>query len=126
MTIVIIAKSYSPVSNNYRIFIIAQAELAEKLSESSPENTLMTNGTTKYGHHYSTYAISTNDGTNYTMDLHHNFSVFAQTTLDTMKEILEDLDMVQQALGEQCNSKRIVILIKNTISYRHAAVKLFN
>ena len=114
------------MSNNYRIFIIAQAHLTEKLSESSSENTLMTDGTTKYGHHYSTYAIFTNDGTNYTMDLHHNFLCFAQTTLDTMKEILEDLDMVQKALGEQCNSKRIVTLIKNTMSYRHAAVKLFN
>ena len=46
------------------------------MSESSPENTLMTDGTIKYGYHYSTYAIFTNDGTNYTMDLHHNFSVF--------------------------------------------------
>ena len=54
------------------------------------------------------------------------FLCFAQTTLDTMKEILEDLDMVQKALGEQCNSKRIVTLIKNTMSDRHAAEKLFN
>ena len=64
------------------------------------------------------------------MGLHHIFFGSAQTTLDTMKEILEDLDMVQQALGEQCNSKRIINkeykMIKNTMSDRHAAEKLFN
>ena len=33
---------------------IAQEQLAEKLGESSPGNTLITNVTTKYGHRYST------------------------------------------------------------------------
>ena len=50
---------------------IAQAQLVEKFSASSPGNVLMTDGTIKYGHHYSTYAISTNGDINYTMGLRH-------------------------------------------------------
>ena len=39
---------------------IAQAQLVEKFPANSPGNVLMTDGMTKYGHHYSTYAVSTN------------------------------------------------------------------
>lgn len=52
---------------------IAQAQLVEKFPANSPGNVLMTDGTTKYGHHYSTYAVSTNGDINYTMGLCHTF-----------------------------------------------------
>ena len=51
------------------------------------------------------------------------FSGAAQDTLDTSKEILEDLDTVHRELGCTEISLRIV---KNTMSDQHAAEKLFN
>ena len=54
------------------------------------------------------------------------FSGSSQTTLDTLKEILEDLDVVQRELGSTAVSAKIVSKLKNSISDRHAAEKLFN
>ena len=41
-----------------------------------------------------------------------------------MKDILEDLDMVQQALGDNVILKKVT-LIKNTMSDRYVAKKFF-
>lgn len=53
---------------------------------------------------------------------------FCTKYLDTLTEILEDLDMVQKQLhvnGSKVSSS-IVAKIKNTMSDHHAAEKLFN
>ena len=50
----------------------------------------------------------------------------AVDTLDTFKEILSDIDSVQQSLGKCAVSGKIIAKIKNTMSDRHAAEKLFN
>ena len=57
--------------------------------------TIQTDGTSKYGQHFSTYDVATPD-TTYTLGLRHVFSGSSQTTLDTLKEILDDLDVVQR------------------------------
>ena len=54
------------------------------------------------------------------------FSGTTQDTLDTFKEILEDLDTVHRELGCTEISLRIVSKLKNTMSDRDAAEKLFN
>lgn len=54
------------------------------------------------------------------------FSGSAKNTLETFQEILSDIDSVQQALGGDARSAEIVIKLKNTMSDRHAAEKLFN
>ena len=52
------------------------------------------------------------------------FSGSAQTTLDTLIEIL-DLDAVCSALGASKVSDKILAKLKNTMSDRHSAEKLF-
>ena len=110
---------------------VAEMQLGETLTEEGRDNfTLQTDGTTKYGQHYATFDVATFDvatvdGT-YTLGLRHVFSGSAQNTLDTLKEILEDLDIVQEKLGRVKVSNIIVSKLKNTMSDRHAAEKLFN
>lgn len=54
------------------------------------------------------------------------FSGSANDTLETFKEILSDIDSVQLSLGREAVSSQIISKIKNTMSDRHAAEKLFN
>lgn len=103
---------------------VAQAQLGEKLSDST-NNTLQTDGTTKFGDHFATYDIKAS-GDTYTLGLRHVFSGSAGDTLQTFKDILEDIDDVHQVLGKDPVSAKIVSKIKNTMSDRHAAEKLFN
>ena len=106
---------------------IVQAQLGEKLSQTVGYNTLQTDGTTKFGEHYATYDVRTSETEiSYTLGLRHVFSGSAQDTLETLKEILDDIDSVQLALGENAVSAKVVAKIKNTMSDRHAAEKLFN
>ena len=106
---------------------IAQAQLGEKLSQSLDYNTLQTDGTTKFGDHFETYDVKTaEDKPAYTLGLRHVFSGSAANTLDTFKEILDDIDSVQQAIGKDAVSAKVVSKIKNTMSDRHSAEKLFN
>lgn len=107
---------------------IVQAQLGQELADHCPGfSTLQTDGTTKWGIHYSAFDIQvpeTND--TYALGLRHVFSGSASDTLSTFKEILEDLDTVRHQLGEKAVSQVIVMKIKNTMSDRHAAEKLFN
>ncbi len=109
---------------------ILQAQLGEKLTESSAiHTTLQTDGTTKFGKKYGTYDVclpSDSGQVTYTLGLRHIFSGAAQDTLDTFKEILADIDCVHQHLGKNPASGAIVQKLKNTMSDRHAAEKLFN
>ena len=54
------------------------------------------------------------------------FSGSAQNTLDTLIEILDDLDVIRKELGESSVSSLIVSKLKNAMSDRHAAEKLFS
>ena len=47
-------------------------------------------------------------------------------TLETLKQILDDIDSVQLSLGHQAVSSKIIYKITNTMSGRHVAEKLFN
>ena len=105
---------------------IAQGQLGEKLSQSLDYNTLQTDGTTKFGDHFETYVKTAEDKPAYTLGLRHVFSGSAANTLDTFKEILDYIDSVQQAIGKDAVSAKVVSKIKNTMSDRHSAEKLFN
>ena len=105
---------------------VLQAQLGEKLSVTDGYSTLQTDGTTKFGDHFATYDIRIPDKTTYCLGLRHVFSGSAQTTLDILKEILSDIDNIQMSLGKDAVSARIVALLKNTMSDRHAAEKRFN
>lgn len=104
---------------------IAQAQLGEELSsEGGGCYTLQTDGTTKHGQHFGTYDIATVDMT-YNLGIRHVFSGSAQNTLETLIEILDDLDVVRKEIGECDVSSKIVSKLKNTMTDRHAAEKLF-
>ena len=103
----------------------AQAQLGEELSQQDGAHyTLQSDGTTKHGQHFATFDVATSD-TTFALGLRHVFSGSAQSTLDTLLEILEDLDCVQKELGKASVSSTIVAKLKNTMSDRHAAEKLF-
>ena len=61
--------------------------------------TIQTDSSTKYGNHFATFDIATTDGS-YTLGIHLVFSGSAQNTLETLKEILDDLDMVHKQMGQ--------------------------
>ena len=104
---------------------IAQAQLGEELSRDDGGcYTLQTDGTTKHGQHFGTYDIATVD-TTYRLGLRHVFSGSAQNTLETLTEILDDLDVVRKEVGQSAVSAKIISKLKNTMSDRHAAEKLF-
>uniref|UniRef100_A0A1X7UVR1 Uncharacterized protein n=1 Tax=Amphimedon queenslandica TaxID=400682 RepID=A0A1X7UVR1_AMPQE len=73
-------------------------QLGETLTEEGMDNFTRQTDETMYRQHYATFYIATVDGT-YTLGLCHVFSGSVQNTLDTLKEILEDLDIVQEKLG---------------------------
>ena len=104
---------------------VVQAQLGDCLSEAIGFTTLQTDGTTKFGDHYATYNVQT-DSFSFTLGLRHVFSGSSMDTLETLKQILDDIDSVQFALGHQAASSKIITKIKNTMSDRHAAEKLFN
>ena len=94
---------------------VAQAHLGEKLGEAEglDNHTLQTDGTTKYGDHLITYDVKTSeDQPAYTLGLRHIFSGSSTDTLDTLKEILDDIDCVQQAIGNGAVSAKIVKKLK--------------
>ena len=82
---------------------VVQAQLGDQLSQAGHCNTLQTDGTTKFGEHYGTYDVrvpGSGSMQTYTLGLRHVFSGSAQDTLDTLKEILADIDSVHNALGK--------------------------
>ena len=74
---------------------------------------------------YATYDIKVESLT-YSLGLRHVFSGSSRDTLETFKEILSDIDSVFLSLGREAVSSKIVSKIKNTMSDRHTAEKLFN
>lgn len=120
---------------------IAQAQLGKKLIEADGCSTLQTDRTTKYGVHYGAYDVhvlppsdevnssshsTSHDGPQtYTLGVRHVFSGSAQDTIDTFKDIISDIDSVRELLGESAASGKILYKLKNTMSDRHSAKKLF-
>ena len=102
---------------------VVQAQLGEELTrEETNYHTLQTDGTTKYGEHFTTYDIVTNETVDH-LGLRHVFSGAVQNTLDTLVEILDDLNVVSKELGGSSVSEKVLLKIKNTMSDRHSAEK---
>ena len=76
---------------------VAQAQLGDELLQAPGSATLQTDGTTKFGEHFSTYDIRTEKAITYTLGIRHVFQDLLK--IRTFKEILSDIDGVQQALG---------------------------
>ena len=95
-------------------------QLGEQLSTDS-NLTLHSDGTTKFGHHYGSYQISTKDSA-YSLGLGDMVTGTANQILTTLKQILADIEL---AAGEGVGDK-IIANLKNTMSDRHIVQKNFN
>jgi len=62
----------------------------------------------------------------YHLGLQHIFSGSTQSMLDTFTEIRDDLNIVSRELGDSGVSQKLVLKLKNKMSDRHAAEKLFS
>ena len=106
---------------------VAQLQLTETLTQEGQHNVLHTDGTSKFGQKYAGYQIATEQDT-YTLGIRETGSGSAQTTLDTLQEILDDLTCAaaaEKGAGTE-TSKIILSKIKNTMSDRAATEKAFN
>ena len=92
---------------------LSHMQLAEVLAEST-DNTLHSDGTTKFGHKFSGYQISTAENS-YSLGLRETTSGSASTMLDTLQEIIAD---VEEVSNETEAGKKIVSNIKTTMSDR--------
>ena len=103
---------------------ISQVQLAEVLSVPS-YNTLHTDGTTKFGHKYNGYQVSTNEGF-LTLGIQEVCFGTAQTELTTLQDILEELSEAASHHGFSDAGKQIVASLKSTMSDRASTEKAFN
>jgi len=106
---------------------MAQLQLTETLTQEGQHNVLHTDGTSKFGHKYAGYQISTEQAT-YTLGIRETESGSAQTTLNTLEEILDDLTSAAAARkGEGTETGKIILSrIKSTMTDRAATEKAFN
>ena len=92
---------------------LAYKQIAEKL-QVSQQLTLHSDGTSKFGQHYGSFQVSTTQSS-YSLGLSEMLCGSAQCTLDTLKLILSEIDVVA---GEGSGST-ILVNIQNTMSDRH-------
>ncbi len=76
--------------------------VAQAVSRRWAHYTIQTDGTTKFGQKFSTFDIAEK------RLLRHVFSGSAQTTLDTLLEILDDLNVVRKEIGQTSVSSKII------------------
>ena len=99
---------------------LAYKQIAEKL-QVSQQLTLHSDGTSKFGQHYGSFQVSTTQSS-YSLGLSEMLCGSAQCTLDTLKLILSEIDVVA---GEGSGST-LLVNIKNTMSDQHIVEKSFN
>lgn len=99
---------------------LAYEQLSDELA--GQENlTLHSDGTSKFGHHYGSYQVSTETSA-YSLGLCDMLTGSADLTLHAFKQIIGDLNT---AVGEG-RGNALVCKIKNTMSDRHIVQKNFN
>ena len=99
---------------------VAQAQLVDELTHESGSTMLQTDETTKFGEHFSTFDIRTEETITYSLGIRHVFLGL----LKVFRDFLLDIDCVQHALGGNTKSTEIVTKFKNTTSDHHAAEKI--
>jgi len=84
---------------------------------------LHTDGTSKFGKHYGTYDIVTDEGDAYLAGIREVSGGDTETQLNVLKELLGELDDSSNNINDL---KKIVVSIKNIMSDRHIVQKKFN
>ena len=99
---------------------LACQQLAEELGKQ--ENlTLHSDGTSKYGQHYYSFQVSTQDSA-YSLGMAEMLTGSTKQVLHTFKQILSDIELV----AGPNTGKLILSKLKNTMSDRHVVEKKFN
>ena len=113
------------VNFNDRKISLLQKQIGVTLS-TEKHLTLYTDETRKHGHTYETYIISDNEQNSYLLGLREMANKSGQSTLDTLKEILNGIsDHCKSADNESVGSEMIAN-IKTTMSDRASTEKHFN
>ena len=69
--------------------------------------------------------IATGDTTYYALGIHHVFSGSAQTTFETLVEILDDSDVIRKELGKSNVSSVIITKVNKNILQKCYVLRLF-
>ena len=117
--------SATTVNNmNVQRLVLAQKQLAEEVS-TKEHLTIETDETSKYGTKYGVFAVRDDEGRGYVLGLREMTTKSGQDTLQTLKEILWDLDDKYYS-GENKASEDLLFHIRNTMSDRAATELKFN
>ena len=84
-----------------------------------------TDGTAKFGKHYGTYDVVTDQGQTLAAGIREVSSGDTKTQLNVLIDIFSEIEESLQSLEENVSNK-IIFPIKNIISDRHIAQKKFN
>ncbi|XP_033114519.1 uncharacterized protein LOC117114998 [Anneissia japonica] len=87
-------------------------------------NTLCSDGTSKLGHHYMAYDLNLEDGRALMLGLRGTPSGTAESTLDALKDIVDEVVSIDSRGRE--GVQNLVATLKNTMSDRCATQKKFN
>lgn len=98
-----------------------QEELPEKIN-----TTLHTDETSKVGIKYGGFSVRDEDGNYFALGLREKDTKSAQNTLDTFKEILQDIADTKKETHPQSAGNKILCNIQNTMSGRAATELKFN
>lgn len=103
---------------------VSHVQLAEQMP-GEQFTTLHTDGTTKFGHKYGSYQVSTETSC-YTLGLADMQSGTAVQTLEVLKQVLNDIGKAEEQHGKSHTPSLIFAFIKNTMSDRHIVEKNYN
>ena len=84
-----------------------------------------TDGTAKFGKHYGTYDVVTDQGQTLAVGIREVSSGDTKTQLNVLIDIFSEIEESLQSLEENVSNK-IIFPIKNIISDRHIVQKKFN
>ena len=104
-------------------WLVSQKHLSSVLADKT-ETTLYTDETRKFGHTYNAFVVTDEEKRPYLLGLREMANKSAKTTLDTLKEIIQD---ISESVGMESQSgQKILCSIKNTRSDRAQTEKAFN
>ena len=107
--------------------LLAFAQLGTTLSKGyqSANNTLQSDGTSKFGKHYGTYDVRVKSGENLVLGVRPMVTGDSETVLSELLTILKDVEDVCSGTDNNIG-KKVLLSIKNTMSDRHVVQKKFN
>ena len=106
---------------------LSQLQVAEELLKDyeNSSRTLHTDGTSKFGKHYGTYDVVTDQGQTLTAGIREVSSGDTKTQLNVLIDIFSEIEESLQSSEENVSNK-IISSIKNIMSDRHIVQKKFN